>query len=34
MKLRIQHRTAYCYAESVVFMPHRLVLRPCARFIY
>ena len=28
MKLRIQHRTTYRYAESVFFGPHRLMLRP------
>ena len=28
MKLRIQHRTTYRYAESVAFGPHRLMLRP------
>jgi transglutaminase-like putative cysteine protease len=28
MKLRIQHRTTYRYAEKVIFGPHRLRLRP------
>lgn len=28
MKLRIQHRTTYHYAEKVMFGPHRLLLRP------
>jgi transglutaminase-like putative cysteine protease len=28
MKLRIQHRTTYRYAEKVIFGPHRLMLRP------
>jgi transglutaminase-like putative cysteine protease len=28
MKLRIQHRTTYRYAERVMFGPHRLMLRP------
>jgi len=28
MKLRIQHRTTYRYAEKVLFGPHRIMLRP------
>lgn len=28
MKLRIQHRTTYHYAEKVIFGPHRMLLRP------
>jgi hypothetical protein len=28
MKLRIQHRTTYRYAEKVLFGPHRMMLRP------
>jgi transglutaminase-like putative cysteine protease len=28
MKLRIQHRTTYRYAEKVMFGPHRMMLRP------
>jgi transglutaminase-like putative cysteine protease len=28
MKLRIQHRTTYRYAQKVIFGPHRLRLRP------
>lgn len=28
MKLRIQHRTTYRYAEKVLFGPHRMLLRP------
>ena len=28
MKLRIQHRTTYRYAEKVIFGPHRMMLRP------
>jgi len=28
MKLCIQHRTTYRYAESVIFGPHRIMLRP------
>ncbi|MCE0521539.1 MAG: hypothetical protein LV480_01340 [Methylacidiphilales bacterium] len=28
MKLRIQHRTTYRYAEKVFFGPHPIMLRP------
>jgi transglutaminase-like putative cysteine protease len=28
LKIRIQHRTSYRYAEKVAFGPHRLMLRP------
>lgn len=28
MKLRIQHRTTYRYAQEVMFGPHRMMLRP------
>jgi transglutaminase-like putative cysteine protease len=28
VKIRIQHRTTYRYAERVMFSPHRLMLRP------
>ena len=28
MKIRIQHQTAYRYAEKVMFGPHRVMLRP------